>query len=81
MEAGGECSEKGDGGGWSWGGHTGLGNMLLNRDWAQSGSALGWLTVCGFSASCRKDFTIQVHVILRVGLVELGTVKQKKGFR
>ena len=36
-----------------------------------------WPVVCGFLTLCRKDFTTQVQVILRVRLLELGVVKQR----
>ena len=45
---------------------------------AQCGSASGPPIVCGFLTSCRKDFTARVQVILRVRLLRLGTVKQRK---
>ena len=38
----------------------------------------GLVYMCGFLTSCRKDFVIQVQVILRVSLLNLRTVKQRK---
>ena len=45
---------------------------------AQSKPASGQPIVCGFLTSCRKDFIIQVQVILRVHLLKLGLVTQRK---
>ena len=36
--------------------------------------------VCGFWTSCRKDFTTQGQVILRVCLLKLGSAKQERAW-
>ena len=52
--------------------------MPSERDWVQSRSALGQPITYGFMTSCREHFTTQVKVILRVCLLKLETVKQRK---
>ena len=52
--------------------------LSLDGDQAWSRSALGLLVMCGFLTSCRKDFTTQVQVILRIHLLKLGTVEKRK---
>ena len=53
--------------------------LLPARDRAWSWSASGQPVACGFLTLCRKDFTTLIQVILRVCLLKLGRVKQRKG--
>ena len=39
-------------------------------DLVLSGSAWGWLVAYGFLTSCRKEFTTQAQVIMRVRLLK-----------
>ena len=45
---------------------------------AESRSASRELVVGGFLTRCRKDFTTQVQMTLRVYLLKLGTVKPRR---
>ena len=54
--------------------------VLLGRDWVEAGrSAPTRFGKCGFLTSRRTDFQIRVQVNLRVCLVKLGTLRQRKG--
>ena len=49
--------------------------MLLDRGLALY-VFMGPAVVCGFLTSCRKDFTTQVQVNVRMHLLKLGMAKQ-----